>query len=301
MLERDSDDKVGNEKKCDHKGSAERERQGSGAVLGGQRAAVIAEGDEGRHFPEQHRASGDNDNAARQLIKPVGVADGGETAGRQERADNLVGERADLIARRNADRRPQHPKKFANIGGPARPSQPLQEPAPARVGDDNGELRRAGGEKSPARHAGHARRGLRKKGGEGEKRNHAHIGGRGRRSRGSPGIVGVERALMEREDGDEGDIGEHDARHRDRLRELLGLADKAGRSQPHQQRHVEIDEAEQRDLRQDEQREDLAREMAGLLGASGLEHARVGQQISGVERPFAEDLAELVGRLIAAI
>ena len=66
----------------DDEGSAERQRQRSGAVLSGDRAPVVAEGDEGRHFPEQHRAGGDDDDPAGQLIKPVGVADGGETPGR---------------------------------------------------------------------------------------------------------------------------------------------------------------------------------------------------------------------------
>ena len=75
---------------------------------------------------------------------------------------------------------------------------------------------------------------------------------------------------MQREDGDESNIGEHDARHRDGFGELVGLADEAGRSQPHEQRHVEIDEAEQGDLRQDEQREDVARECVRLVLASRL-------------------------------
>ena len=70
---------------------------------------------------------------------------------------------------------------------------------------------------------------------------------------------------MQRKDRDEGDVGKHDARHRDRVRELVGLADEARRGQAHEQRHVEIDEAEQGDLRQDEQGENLARESASLL------------------------------------
>ena len=78
---------------------------------------------------------------------------------------------------------------------------------------------------------------------------------------------------------------------------LVGLADEARRRQAHEQGHVEIDEAEQGDLRQDEQREDVAREFVRFLPASRLQHARVGRQIGGVERPLAEDLAELVGQL----
>ena len=171
------------------------------------------------------------------------------------------------------------------------------KPAPSRIDHDDDELGHAGGEKSPARHAGHAGRNLRKKCGEGEKRDHADIGRRGRESRRAPGVVGVERPLVQREDGDEGDIGEHDARHRHRLGKLVGLADEARRSQAHEQGHVEIDEAEQSDLRQDEQREDVAREFVRFLPASRLQHARVGRQIGGVERPLAEDLAELVGQL----
>jgi hypothetical protein len=53
----------------------------SGAVLRRHRAPVVAEGDEGRHFPEQHRAGGDDDDPAGQLIKPIGVTDGGEATG----------------------------------------------------------------------------------------------------------------------------------------------------------------------------------------------------------------------------
>ena len=113
----------------------------------------------------------------------------------------------------------------------------------------------------------------------------------------APDVVGVERALMQREHRNEGDIGEHDARHLDRARELLWLAHEPGRGEPHEQRHVEIDEAEQGDLRQDEKREHLAREAACLLGAVGLQHPGVGRQIGGVERPLAENLAELVGKL----
>ena len=102
---------------------------------------------------------------------------------------------------------------------------------------------------------------------------------------------------MQREHRNEGDVGEHDARHRDRVVELVRLADKAGRCQPHKQRHVEVDEREQRDLRQNEKREHLARETPGLFGAMSLEHAGIGRQIGRVERPFAENLAELVGKL----
>ena len=119
--------------------------------------------------------------------------------------------------------------------------------------------------------------------------------GRGRRH--APGIVGVERALMQGEHGDEGDVGEHDARHLDRMGELLGLADEAGRGEFNEQRHVEIDEREEHDLRQDEQGEHLARETAGLLGSFALEHAGVGRQIGRVERALAKNLAELVGQL----
>ena len=136
-----------------------------------------------------------------------------------------------------------------------------------------------------------------KKSGEGEKGNHANIGGDGRESGGSPGVVGVERSLMQREDGDESDIGKHDARHRDGFSELVGLIDEARRSQPHKQGHVQIDKAEQRDLRQDEQGEHLAREPDRFLAASGLEYAGIGRQIGRVERPLAEDLAKLVGQL----
>ena len=78
---------------------------------------------------------------------------------------------------------------------------------------------------------------------------------------------------------------------------LVGLADEARRRQAHEQGHVEIDEAEQGDLRQDEQGEDVAREFVRFLPASRLQDARVGRQIGGVERPLAEDLAELVGQL----
>ena len=73
---------------------------------------------------------------------------------------------------------------------------------------------------------------------------------------------------MQGEDGNEGDVGEHDAGHRDGRGEFVGLADKARRSQPHQQRHVEVHKAEQGDLRQDEKREYLARELARFLWPS---------------------------------
>jgi hypothetical protein len=102
---------------------------------------------------------------------------------------------------------------------------------------------------------------------------------------------------MQREDGDEGDVREHNPRHRHGLSELVGLADEARRSQTHEQGHVEIDEAEQSNLGQNEQREDVAREFVCFLPASLVQHARVGRQIGGVERALAEDLAELVGQL----
>ena len=78
---------------------------------------------------------------------------------------------------------------------------------------------------------------------------------------------------------------------------MSGWLTKPGEVSSHQERHVEIDEAEQRDLRQEEEREHLARETAGLLAALPLEHAGVGRQIGGVERALAENLAELVGQL----
>ena len=102
---------------------------------------------------------------------------------------------------------------------------------------------------------------------------------------------------MQREDRNEGDIGKHDARHRHRLGELVGLADKARRSQPHEQRHVEVDDAEQDDLRDDQEREHLTRELGRFLGAGRFQNAGIGRQVGGVERALAEDLAELVGKL----
>ena len=68
-------------------------------------------------------------------------------------------------------------------------------------------------------------------------------------------------------------------RHRQRLPELLGLADEPGRSQPHEQGHVEIDDAQQSDLREYDQREHLTREAARFLGTCRLKHAGVGRQV----------------------
>ena len=94
-------------------------------------------------------------------------------------------------------------------------------------------------------------------------------------SRDAPRIVGVQRPLVEREDRNESDIGEHDPRHRNRIGEFLRLADEARRGQPDEERHVEIDEAEQHDLRENEKREDLACEAARLLAALGRSSTRV--------------------------
>ena len=114
----------------------------------------------------------------------------------------------------------------------------------------------------------------------------------------APGIVGVQRSLVQGEHRDERDVGKHDPRHCDRVGEFLRLAHEARGRELNQERHVEINHPEQDDLRQDQEGEDLTGEMAGLLAPLGLfEYSCVGRQIGGIERAFAENLAELVRQL----
>jgi len=79
--------------------------------------------------------------------------------------------------------------------------------------------------------------------------------------------------------------------------ELVGLVDEAGRRQPHEERHVEIDKAQKRNKREDEDREDLAREASCLFAPARFENTRIRRQVGRVERALAENLAELVGQL----
>ncbi len=156
-----------------------------------QRRLFVAAGDQARHLSQEHRAGRDDDHAAGQLIEPVGVADRREAAGRQERADDLVGERADLVARGNADRRSEHPEELAHLGCPPRPHQAFEQAPAARVDHRDDELSRARGEEAPAGHARDARRYAREPGGPGEEGDHADVGRGGGGGRHAPGIVGV--------------------------------------------------------------------------------------------------------------
>ncbi len=106
----------------------------------------------------------------------------------------------------------------------------------------------------------------------------------------------VQRARMQRHQGDEQEIGEGDAGHAHRQREFVGIGLEAGRHQRDEPRREGEGEPQQHELRDEQQRENLAGETLGLVGPLGRQHPRIGWHIGGVEGAFAEDRAELIGQ-----
>ena len=106
----------------------------------------------------------------------------------------------------------------------------------------------------------------------------------------------IEDATVERHQSDQQQVRKRDAGEFDRERKSSGVARKARRQHiDHGRREYQRDR-QQYDLAREQQREDAVRELSGARGATLLPDARIGRHKGGVEGPFGEYGAEMVGQ-----
>jgi len=110
--------------------------------------------------------------------------------------------------------------------------------------------------------------------------------------------VRVQHAHMQSEQRHEQQIGERDARQADGQREFLRPVAKAWRKQRDKGRGEQKNEDEQNDLRDEQERIDLAREVFRRFRAFLLKRHGIGRHEGGVKRAFAEDRPETVGKAL---
>ena len=129
-----------------------------------------------------------------------------------------------------------------------------------------------------------------------EKDQHHEIEQDGCEGRCGETAIGVERARMQRDEGDEQQVGKGDLRHRDGEPQLFRIGIEARRQELDELRREQPGERQKQHLRGEKQGENLARKALGRGSAFAFEHARIGGHIGGVEGAFAENRAEMVGQ-----
>ena len=129
-----------------------------------------------------------------------------------------------------------------------------------------------------------------------QEQHHDEVQQHGREGGGGELAVGVERARLERHQHHAEQVGEGDPRHQDGVVEPRGLGIEAWREQAHQRRREDLGDHQHDGLAQQQDREDLAGELARRRRAPPLQHAGIGRHVGRVEGALAEDGAELVGQ-----
>ena len=279
-----------------HKGEHERQRQQQahcgGAVLRRVRSRAVAIRQPRRHGRQQHRAQRDAQHAQRQLVDAVGIIERRAAAGDQIAGQDRVQQRGDHGAGRAQRYRPEGSEELFDLGRPARPGQPQPQAFLRARPPNEAKLRHPARQHAPGSGIGRIGKPLPQQ----QRRDHGKIEQVGPGRARPEAVNGVQHRRQLHRHQRQDQIGKRHPRQVHCHGELLRIVGKARRHQPHDLRHENHRQHQQRDLRRHLPGENIAGEAGGFfLFAFGMQRG-IARQEGGVDRAFAENGAEIIGK-----